>query len=176
MATREGLTDGNLVKWDNTKKTLVPDTTVASNASSALSKANENATEISAIKTTYQTKTDNTLETNSKTVVGAINEVKDTADGANSKASVNATEISNIKNGTTVVPNADHANAAVNATNVTTNINGHAISSIFETNGTTVKEATHAGKATSADKATQANSASKVAKSFTFIGQNAQGT
>ena len=176
LATREGLTDGNLVKWDGTKKTLVPDTTVASNASSALSKANANATEISAIKTTYQTKTDNTLGTTSKTVVGAINEVKDTADGANSKANVNATEISNIKNGTTVVKNADHANAAVNATNVTTNINGKAISSIFETNGTTVKEATHAGKATSADKATQANSASKVAKSLTFSGQNSQGT
>lgn len=176
LTTREGLTDGNLVKWDGTKKTLVPDTTVASNASSALSKANANAAEISTIKTTYQTKTDNTLETTSKTVVGAINEVKGTADGANSKASVNATEISNIKNGTTVVKNADHANTASNATNVTTNINGHAITDIFETNGTTVKEATHAGKATSADKATQANSASKVAKSLTFSGQNAQGT
>lgn len=179
LTTREGLTDGNLVKWDGTKKTLVPDTTVASNASSALSKANANATEISTIKTTYQTKTDNTLGTTSKTVVGAINEVKGTADGANSKASVNATEISNIKNGTTVVKNADHANTASNAsnaTNVTTNINGHAITDIFETNGTTAKEATHAGKATSADKATQANSASKVAKSLTFSGQNAQGT
>lgn len=176
LATREGLTDGNLVKWDGTKKTLVPDTTVASNASSALSKANANAAEISTIKTTYQTKTDNTLGTTSKTVVGAINEVKGTADDANSKASVNATEISNIKNGTTVVKNADHANTASNATNVTTNINGHAITDIFETNGTTVKEATHAGKATSADKATQANSASKVAKSLTFSGQNAQGT
>ena len=176
LATREGLTDGNLVKWNDTKKTLVPDTTVASNASSALSKANANATEISTIKTTYQTKTDNTLGTTSKTVVGAINEVKGTADSALSKANANATEISNIKNGTTVVKNADHANAAVNTTNVTTNINGKAISSIFETNGTTVKEATHAGKATSADKATQANSASKVAKSLTFSGQNAQGT
>ena len=50
LATRDGLTDGNLVKWDNTKKTLVPDTTVASNASSALSKANANATEIANIK------------------------------------------------------------------------------------------------------------------------------
>lgn len=176
LATREGLTDGNLVKWDGTKKTLVPDTTVASNASLALSKANANATEISTIKTTYQTKTDNTLGTTSKTVVGAINEVKGTADGANSKASVNATEISNIKNGTTVVKNADHANTASNATNVTTNINGHAITDIFETNGTTVKEATHAGKATSADKATRADSASKVAKSLTFSGQNAQGS
>lgn len=176
LATREGLTDGNLVKWDETKKTLVPDTTVASNASSALSKANANANEISTIKTTYQTKTDNTLGTTSKTVVGAINEVKGTADGANSQASVNATEISNIKNGTTVVKNADHANSASNATNVTTNINGHAITDIFETNGTTVKEATHAGKATIADKSTQANSASKVVKSLTFSGQNAQGT
>ena len=52
------------------------------NADSALSKANTNATEISTIKTTYQTKTDTTLETTSKTVVGAINEVKGTADNA----------------------------------------------------------------------------------------------
>lgn len=109
LATRDGLTDGNLVKWDDTKKTLVPDTTVASNASLALSKANANATEISAIKTTYQTKTDNTLETTSKTVVGAINEVKGTADSALSKANANATEISNLKNGTTKAKKAETA-------------------------------------------------------------------
>lgn len=112
LATREGLTDGNLVKWDGTKKTLVPDTTVASNASSALSKANENATEISTIKTTYQTKTDNSLATADKTVVGAINEVKDTADSALSKANANATEISNLKDGTTKVKKAEHADRA----------------------------------------------------------------
>lgn len=112
LATREGLTDGNLVKWDGTKKTLVPDTTVASNASSALSKANANATEISTIKTTYQTKTDNTLGTASKTVVGAINEVKGTADSALSKANANATEISNLKDGTTKVKKAEHADRA----------------------------------------------------------------
>lgn len=112
LATREGLTDGNLVKWDGTKKTLVPDTTVASNASSALSKANANATEISTIKTTYQTKTDNTLGTTSKTVVGAINEVKGTADSALSKANANATEISNLKDGTTKVKKAEHADRA----------------------------------------------------------------
>lgn len=109
LATREGLTNGNLVKWDGTKKTLVPDTTVASNASSALSKANANATEISTIKTTYQTKTDNTLGTTSKTVVGAINEVKGTADSALSKANANATEISNLKNGTTKAKKAETA-------------------------------------------------------------------
>lgn len=122
LATREGLTDGNLVKWDDTKKTLVPDTTVASNASSALSKANANATEISTIKTTYQTKTDNTLGTTSKTVIGAINEVKNTADSALSKANANATEISNIKNGTngTKVKSAEHADTADSATSAGT--------------------------------------------------------
>lgn len=114
LATREGLTDGNLVKWDGTKKTLVPDTTVASNASSALSKANANATEISTIKTTYQTKTDNTLGTTSKTVVGAINEVKGTADSALSKANSNATEISNLKNGTTKAKKAETADKIEN--------------------------------------------------------------
>lgn len=114
LATREGLTDGNLVKWNGTKKTLVPDTTVASNASSALSKANANATEISTIKTTYQTKTDNTLETTSKTVVGAINEVKGTADSALSKANANATEISNLKNGTTKAKKAETADKVEN--------------------------------------------------------------
>lgn len=114
LATREGLTDGNLVKWDGTKKTLVPDTTVASNASSALSKANANATEISTIKTTYQTKTDNTLGTTSKTVVGAINEVKGTADSALSKANANATEISNLKNGTTKAKKAETADKIEN--------------------------------------------------------------
>lgn len=55
---------------------------------------------------TYQTKTDNTLETTSKTVVGAINEVKGAADSALSKADANATEISNIKDGTTTVKKA----------------------------------------------------------------------
>lgn len=100
----------------------------------------------------YQTKTDNTLETTSKTVVGAINEVKGTADGANSKASANATEIANIKDGTTVVKKAEHANAADNATNVTTNINGHAIADIFESDGKKVKNATNADTATTANK------------------------
>lgn len=60
----------------------------------------------------YQTKNDSTLETTSKTVVGAINEVKGTADGASSKASANATEISNLKDGTTKVKKAEHADRA----------------------------------------------------------------
>lgn len=65
----------------------------------------------------YQTKTDNTLETTSKTVVGAINEVKGTADSALTKANANATEISNIKDGTAKVKKAETADNATNATN-----------------------------------------------------------
>lgn len=63
---------------------------------------------------TYQTKTDNSLATANKTVVGAINEVKGTADSALSKANANATEISNLKNGAngTKVKYAEHANSA----------------------------------------------------------------
>lgn len=118
--------------------------------------------------TAYQTKNDNSLNTTSKTVVGAINEVKGTADSALSKATANATEITNIKNGTTKVKFAEHADTAdsatsagtatnaTNATNVTTNINGHAITDIFESNGTNVKYATMAG------------AASKVAKNIDF--------
>lgn len=66
--------------------------------------------------TTYQTKTDNSLATTSKTVVGAINEVRATAESANSTASANETDISNIKDGTTVVKQAENATTATNAT------------------------------------------------------------
>ena len=68
--------------------------------------------------TAYQTKTDNSLATADKTVVGAINEVKSTADSALSKANANATEIANIKNGTngTKVKYAEHADTADSAT------------------------------------------------------------
>lgn len=117
----------------------------------------------------YQTKTDNTLETTSKAVVGAINEVKGTADSALSKANANAAEISNIKNGTTKVKKAETAD---NATNVTTNINGKAITSIFETDGVTAKNATHAELA---DNATNARSADVVANKLKMSGQDALG-
>lgn len=107
---------------------------------------------------TYQTKTDNTLETTSKTVVGAINEVKGTAGSALSKATTNATDIANIKNGTTKVKKAETAD---NATNVTNSINGKAITDIFETNSPTVKNAT---KATNANYATSAGKVSSALK------------
>ena len=109
--------------------------------------------------TAYQTKNDNSLNTTSKTVVGAINEVKNTADSAASKATTNATEIANIKNGTTKVKKAETAD---NATNVTTNINGKAITDIFETNSTTVKNATKANNANYATSAGKVSSALKI--------------
>lgn len=117
--------------------------------------------------TAYQTKTDNSLNTTSKTVVGAINEVKSTADSALSKANTNATSITNITNGTTKVGN---------ATNVTTNINGKAISSIFEDDGTTVKEATHATGADWAESAESCQTAGRVANSLKLYGQNQDST
>lgn len=109
--------------------------------------------------TSYQTKTDNSLTTADKTVVGAINEVKNTADSAASKATTNATDIANIKNGTTKVKKAETAD---NATNVTTNINGKAITDIFETNSTTVKNATKANNANYATSAGKVSSALKI--------------
>lgn len=114
--------------------------------------------------TAYQTKTDNSLNTTSKTVVGAINEVKSSADSALSKANTNATSITNITNGTTKV---GKAGTADNATNVTTNINGKAISSIFESDGTTVKKASFADDA---DWSARADVAAEIDKYLQFAG------
>lgn len=113
LATRTGLMDGKLVKYDGTNKTLVD--------------------------------TGKTVGDFATAAQGA------TADAAKAKADTNATNIANIKNGTTVVPSANHANTADSAANVTTNINGKAITSIFETNGTTVKNATNASSADTAN-------------------------
>ena len=68
----------------------------------------------------YQTKTDNTLATTAKTVVGAIGEVKTTADAAKSQSNANVTEIANIKNGTTKVGAATKADKATSADTATT--------------------------------------------------------
>lgn len=103
--------------------------------------------------TAYQTKTDNGLTTADKTVVGAINEVKNTADSALSKANNVDNSIRDIVQGKTQVGK---------AYDVTNTINGKAITDIFETNGTTVK------KATSANSATTAITASKIAHPLFF--------
>ena len=69
--------------------------------------------------TDYQKKTDNSLSTTSKTVVGAINEIKTTADSASSSATTSASEITKIKNGTTKVCSASSADTATEATSAT---------------------------------------------------------
>lgn len=69
--------------------------------------------------TGYQTKTDSSLNTTSKTVAGAINEVKTTADAAKSASTTNATAITNITNGTTKVGKAGTADTATSATSAT---------------------------------------------------------
>ena len=123
LATRTGLVNDNLVKYDSTNQTLVDSgkkisdfATAAqgSNADSALEKANANATEIANMKN----------GTNGTKVKYA--EHADTADSATS---------------------AGTATSATDATNVTDSIHGHAITDIFESNGTTVKKATSAGVA-----------------------------
>ena len=91
--------------------------------------------------TSYQQKTDDGLNTTDKTVVGAINEVKSSADSALAKANNADNSIRDIVQGKL---------KAGKAYDVTDKINGKAITDIFETNGTTVKNATSAGSATTA--------------------------
>ncbi len=64
----------------------------------------------------YQTKSDTTLNTTAKTVVGGINEVKATADSASSKATTNASNIEKIISGATSVAVATNAGNATVAT------------------------------------------------------------
>ena len=73
--------------------------------------------------TDRQLKTDNSLPTTAKTVVGAIGEVKTTADGASTKATNNATAITNITNGTTTVGKASKANKWTTARTITVSVN-----------------------------------------------------
>ena len=73
-------------------------------------KGKANADAIAALQAAqgnYQTKTDETLPTTSKTVVGGINEVKTTADGAASTAAANAEAIADLADGTTPAGKAD---------------------------------------------------------------------
>ena len=118
LATRTGLVNDYLVKYDSANQTLVDSGKKVSDFATAAQGSN--------------------------------------ADSALAKANANATEIANIKNGTngTKVKSAEHADtadSATSATNVSETINNHAISYIFEDNGVTVKEATHATKAASVE-------------------------
>lgn len=68
-------------------------------------------------------------------------------------------EIIKITDGTYTAKKAASATSADSATNVTTNINGKAITDIFETDGVTVKKATSANSAANATHANSANTA-----------------
>lgn len=102
LATRTGLVNDHLVKYDSANQTLVDSGKTISDFATAAQGSN--------------------------------------ADSALSKANANATEIANIKDGTTTVKKAETAD---NATNVTDSIHGHALTDIFESDGTTVKAATN---------------------------------
>lgn len=95
----------------------------------------------------YQTKTDSSLTTTAKTVVGAIGEVKTTADSASSKATTNATSITNIINGTTVVAKATSATTATTATSAgkwsSARLIGVSINSGYKSDGKTTITQTH---------------------------------
>lgn len=75
------------------------------------------------------------------------------------------TSVDNIVNGTTPVGN---------ASNVTTNINGHAISVIFESDGTTVKQATNAANAATAGKVSNALTITVNGNATTYNGSEAK--
>lgn len=126
LATRTGLVDGNLVKYDGTNKTLVD--------------------------------TGKTVDDFATATQGA------TADAAKAKADTNATDIANIKDGTTVVPKANHAKTADSASKATT--------ADSATKATSADSATHATSADSATTATTATTANKVANKLTISGNS----
>ena len=137
LATRTGLVNDHLVKYDSAKQTLVDSGKTISDFATAAQGSN--------------------------------------ADSALAKADANATEIANIKNGTTKVKSAEHADtagSATSATNVSKTINNKEINSIFEADGITAKNATHA---VNADNATSARSADAVANKLKVSGQDSLG-
>lgn len=133
LATRTGLVDGNLVKYDGTNQTLVDtgkkvgDLQGKLKAGSHISIATDGTISATDVATAAQ---------------GA------TADAAKAKADTNATDIANIKNGTTIVGG---------AANVTTSINGKPLGDIFESDKVTVKNASYAQRATTAHDAAVAD-------------------
>lgn len=195
LATRTGLVDGNLVKYDGTNKTLVDTGKKVENLVTT-----NTAQEITAAKTfkdEYGTVVINGEITYTPAVssIGGVNinnEDGDRVIGVFANGGVGQLCLGSstgkeaalllkgepgdagqvlVSRGIAKTPAwSSTVGSADSATNVTTNINGKAITSIFETNGTTVKNATHA---TSADSATTAGTASKLAHSLGVSGQKA---
>ena len=96
-------------------------------------------------------------KTFTKTLTVSVSGTVDSAKGVTDTIRVNGAD-------TPISDLFENSGAAKSATNVTTNINSHAITDIFENNGTTVKNATNAANATSADEADKVANAFKIYK------------
>lgn len=172
LATRTGLVDGNLVKYDGTNKTLVDTGKKVENLVTT-----NTAQEITAAKTfkdEYGTVVINgeITYTPAASSIGGVNINNKDGDrviGVFANGGVGQLSLGSstgkeaelllkgepgddgqvlISKGRAKTPVwSNSVGQADSATNVTTNINGKAITSIFEANGTTVKNATHADSA-----------------------------
>lgn len=172
LATRTGLTDDTLVKYDEANKTLVPDTRqyAQKNADETISGdwefTHANGFKTNAIENRNGNRifdydgTNNRFGSEAKnTVIRGLNDRPQYQQNGGTPKNIALVE--DITGGEITIEN------ATNAENVTNTIAGKAITDIFETNSTTVKKATLAETA---------NIANKVANAFTVSGQNASGT
>lgn len=167
IATRDSLVDDKLVKWDDTKKTLVTE-----NKNYAQKDVSEEITGEWFFTNENGIKTDKIENINGNNVYEF--------DGANSKFGATSVPTQILgsgdrpkysKDATTykeIALKDDIAGTTVDdAKNVTSTIGGRAISDIFENNSNTVKKASLSETA---------NAANKVANALTISGQNANGT
>lgn len=146
LATRTGLVNDNLVKYDETNKTLVDSGKKISDFATA-----EQGSTADAAKT----KADANETTINKIIAGT----QDVGKAKEVTEKINGHNISDIFQSDGIT--------AKQATNATTSVGGRAISEIFEANGSTkVKQATLADTATSAN---------KVANKLKVSGQNSAG-
>lgn len=172
LATRTGLTDDTLVKYDEANKTLVPDTrqyaqkNVDETISGDWTFSNTNGFKTNAIENIDGNRifdfdgTNNRFGSEAKpTVIRGLNDRPQYQQ--NGGTLKNIALVDDITGGEITIEN------ATNAENVTKTIAGKAITDIFETNSTTVKKATLAETA---------NVANKVANALTVSGQNGNGT
>lgn len=151
LATRTGLVDGSLVKYDGTNQTLVP-VNDGDTIDESIKFTNTKGIYLNRIHTVNGSAIldfDGTNLRLGQTTLplhlrGSKTRPQYTTDGTTFKDIALVEDIAGTK-----VDNATHADSADNATNVTTNINGKAITSIFESDGTTAKKATSAGTADS---------------------------
>lgn len=172
LATRTGLTDDTLVKYDEANKTLVPDTrqyaqkNIDDTISGDWTFTNTNGFKTNAIENRDGNRifdydgTNNRFGSEAKnTVIRGLNDRPQYQQNGGTPKNIALVE--DITGGELTIDN------ATNAENVTKTIAGKAITDIFETNSTTVKKATLAETA---------NIANKVANTLTVSGQNASGT